>query len=673
MRKAISSVLVLSLTCWIALVPAWAEPVELEQAWAFAGDYRDSGRLAFSPDGSLFIDLRIKGENSGAFFRQYSGGDGGLRFTYEKTLNDVWTEVTASALSPDGRYLAMGFYNGSLRLIDTASGKTLCSLKRNQAAIKALAFKRDGSILATSSDDAPLALWLVASDASGKTGLGEYLKVKLNLNQLALGFLEWRADGLIVGAGQTRGTMFDFFVVDPEALPDFVKTSGRMVVDGPKVDALALSPDGRSIALPLWGTRGQGPFAIRIIDIASNKTTSELAGLEVGAQTLAFERDGSSLLWSGFDGNVGRWNLADGGRSTVGEGIIYPINALALYPEGDSFLAGHSDGSIWRGSLEPTKPWELLAMPLGRGEYSPDGSSIAFPADNRRLVILSSDRGRALRFLDLREEIKDYESEALDMVYSPDGSTIAMSRTDRLVHLIAADTGKLIRSLGPLEASARKLVWSKDGKLIFTANLRDDDSSRISAWDVSSGARIASIAEPKAVYDEKTRKRSTAVGMGFDPRSGLAAEACVKDIYIYDPAGGKIVKTLKEKDKAVESIVGLDFIPGAGMLASLNLTKTGSSLTLWDTAKWKVVRSFEVHTAYVKAMIPSPDGKKIAYWGDSGFVQVCVLASGADVFKAYAPGNGKIVDVAFSPDGGQILVACPDGSHRAYMVPQEPR
>jgi len=665
MRKAFKSVLVLSLTCWIALIPSWAEVQELQQAWAFAGDYKDFGCLSISPDGSFFVDLRMK---SGVF-RQYSGRDGRLQFNHYATLNDVWTTVTAGALSPDGRYLAMGFDNGSLRLIDTVSGKTLYSLKRNQAAIKALAFKRDGSLLASSSDDAPLALWLVARDSSGKTGLGEYLRIRLN--QPTPSFLEWRADGLIFGASQSGGTRFNLFVADPEAVPDFVKNSMSFVVTGPKVDALALSPDGRSIALALWGLRDQGPYAIRIIDIASYKTTNELTDLEVGAQTIAFTRDGSSLLWSGFDGKVWRWNLADGSRSTIG-GAIYPISTLALYPEGGSFLAGQSDGSIWRGSLEPAKPWELLSMSLGQAAYSPDGASIAFEAENRRLVILSSAEGRSLRLLDLRDEIQDYDGSFLALAYGPDGSTIALSRSDRLVYLFAADTGKKTLSLGPLEYPAKELAWSKDGKILFTANLRDDEGSKLSAWDVSSGARIASVAEPRPVYDSKTMKRSVLVGIGFDPLSGRVAEACGKDIYIFNPTAGMVVKTLKEKDKGVESIVDVDFIPGASLLATLNLTKTGSSLTLWDTVKWKVVRSFEVHTAYAKAMTPSPDGKKLAYWGRGGIIQVCDLVGGTDVFKLYPPGD-SIVDVAFSPDGAYLLVHCSDGSHRAFMVPQDPR
>ncbi len=63
------------------------------------------------------------------------------------------------AFSPDGAWLAAGFGEGSILLMDTASGELIRTMTGHQAHVYALAFSPDGSRLASGSDDTSIRLW----------------------------------------------------------------------------------------------------------------------------------------------------------------------------------------------------------------------------------------------------------------------------------------------------------------------------------------------------------------------------------------------------------------------------------------------------------------------------------------------------------------------------------
>ena len=65
----------------------------------------------------------------------------------------------AMALSPDGRTLATGMRDGSVRLRDSVTGHVLADLTGNPASFLALAFAPDGLTLASGAPDGRVWLW----------------------------------------------------------------------------------------------------------------------------------------------------------------------------------------------------------------------------------------------------------------------------------------------------------------------------------------------------------------------------------------------------------------------------------------------------------------------------------------------------------------------------------
>jgi WD40 repeat protein/DNA-binding SARP family transcriptional activator len=72
-------------------------------------------------------------------------------------------QVTTLAFSPDGRHLATGSLDGSLKVWDARTGRQLDSLTGNLGQVLDLAFSPDGVSLATSSSDGTVRLWDVGT------------------------------------------------------------------------------------------------------------------------------------------------------------------------------------------------------------------------------------------------------------------------------------------------------------------------------------------------------------------------------------------------------------------------------------------------------------------------------------------------------------------------------
>jgi WD40 repeat protein len=118
------------------------EDVHLRIAAAHRADAFNS--VAFSPDGRWLAsgsdDKTVK------LWDVFSG-------KFVRSLEGHQSSISSVAFSTDGRWIASGSYDKTIRLWDVSSGEFVCSLEGHRHSVLSVAFSPDGRWLASSSHD----------------------------------------------------------------------------------------------------------------------------------------------------------------------------------------------------------------------------------------------------------------------------------------------------------------------------------------------------------------------------------------------------------------------------------------------------------------------------------------------------------------------------------------
>jgi RNA polymerase sigma factor (sigma-70 family) len=301
--------------------------------WRFDGLPRS---VAFSPDGTFVAGC---GGVPDKTVRVWHAGTG-----EEKWQRRLDAEPHVVAFARDGRAVAVGCDDGTVRLCDAGVGTELLRFKDHKATVSALVFTPDKKSLISADLGGRVCLWARDSGALARSFSAS--------KGHAVRSLALSRDGTLLAAGCTGASLSVSRWVSLWELPSGKARPSLNYYPG-GVEAVAFSPDGRTLAagglagtIVLHDVKG-GPSQVREIE-----PPKVWGGMSGPVSALAYSEDGGALACGCANGVIYVCDPTSGKLMRRLAGVPNPpfdprgILSLALAKDGQTLVAGGSDRVI---------------------------------------------------------------------------------------------------------------------------------------------------------------------------------------------------------------------------------------------------------------------------------------------------------------------------------------
>lgn len=439
-----------------------------------------------------------------------------------------------------------------------------------------------------------------------------------------------------------------------------------------EVQSLAFFPDGTRIATSYNGL-------IRVWDVISgSEVISPLAGHTDDVRCLVVSLDGLYIASGSNDRTVRLWD------ATTGAEVLPPlrghskgVTSVAFSPDGTRIASGSDDQTIqvWNAASGYT----VFALRGHMGRVL----SVVFTPD-RRHIISSSMEGSisvwdalsgSVIHIHLVEELRSSWSNRIAV--SPDGKMIACGSVNGPIRIWKPNASSQSLDLHtgyPFHEIIESLAFFPDGKRIIAISFY-----RICIWNVISGTRIwvsdrqkwmnrialspngeqfvigyqdgtvglwdtASLDFP----DQEPDIHPIAILFSPDGRQIASFNSGDTRIHILDTQSGiEMTTPLQCHDGEIELVA---FSPCGSLIASSS-ESCDSTIRVWDFLTGAESLVLRGHEKYISCITFSHDSQQIASGSGDVTVRLWNAASGTQIVPALRGHRGKVVTVAFSPDG----------------------
>lgn len=509
------------------------------------------------------------------------------------TFNDI-------AYSPDGKQLAVAASIG-IWLYDTDTYKPLSLLTGHTDSVLTVKYSADGKILASGSRDNTIRLW----DPSTEKNIAVLTGHQNGVTDIAIsGDSRTLAS---VGADEKVIRLWNLNTHKPIAN---IKGKFNRIV------SLAYSPDNETVAA------GDFDGTVKLLSTKKKKQTASLVGHDLAPSditepgsvlALAFSPDGTILASGSRDTTIRLWDTKTTHHKVTLTGHSGRVTTIAFSSDGKTIASGasythwNSDSSIRLWDAKTGKLLRTIETPalIHRLAFSPDNETLASINEYNAIHIWNTNTG------ELKVNLTKQRTERKPISVFPDGKKEIYANDDGTYTLLDVETGhqkpflKALRSLrekGKTEdeklflrlypLTKEYFEYSSDGK---TLAIQEDKS--VWLWDVETDTHKGTLSEDfKRFYSMK-----------FSPNGQFLAIEADNTIYLWNTETAKQIAAYT-KDKRHRSLLYV-FSPDSKLLATA--AKDPKMVQLWSTDTGYPKFLLMGHPWEVSSVIFSPDGNNI--------------------------------------------------------------
>jgi WD40 repeat protein len=401
------------------------------------------------------------------------------------------------------------------------------------------------------------------------------------------------------------------------------------------INAIAFSPDGKKVI------SGSADNTLILWDVASGIEMRRFIGHLPGYTTpmvkcVAFSPDGKQVFSAANDFSLKLWDIASGKEIYTISNLPEIVCSIAFSPDGKLAVStdGNDGAKLW--DVTTGKEIKLFKYALYGGSnskavFSPDGNYIATTGGMLRLWDVKTGK--------IVKSYNDYGSSSYSVAFSPDGKYLLFD-SDKDMILSDVNTGEIKKIFKGHTEDVTHVAFSSDGTKILSGS--NDDTIKL--WDVLTGKEIRTFTGFSYAIED----------IAFSPNNKYMISAS-DVIKLWDISSGKVIRTFARNQNNVSSVA---FSPDGKFSLSGNWDKT---MKLWNLVNC-TIKTFEGNSIGTSLVHFFPDGKRAVSGGGNERFALWDLVTGKEI-ESYDGLNMAMADTSLdiSPNGKQFLIPYRNG------------
>ncbi|RKU25551.1 type IV secretion protein Rhs, partial [Candidatus Poribacteria bacterium] len=388
--------------------------------------------------------------------------------------------ITDITCSPDGALLAVASQIG-IWIYDVQTSEALALFTGHTGAVDRISFSPDGRVLASGGQDNTVRLW----DVETQTEIGT-----LDGHTGGPNSLWFSPDGRTLASRDDDQTLRLWDVETQTQIHTLEGHTGT-------VESVSFSPDGQTIA------SGGQDNSVRLWDVSKRTEIGKLEGHTGYVSSVSFSPDGKTLVSGSHDGTVRLWDVTTRTEIGLLEGHIWPVSSVSFSPDGKTIASGSHNNinnnvrtiyNDW-GYDSLVRLWDVdTQAEIGVLEGSSTSfSRVSFSPDGQTIAQMYTWAGYNVRFWDVETQTRINLNSSRNRKYSFFAYSVFDHTMWDVLWVVAAQAENIHTILnGHTYDPVFSVAFSPDGKTIAASDGPYDPlySRYIRMWDAATLTEI---------------------------------------------------------------------------------------------------------------------------------------------------------------------------------------